>query len=183
MKKKSHNQKIFYTEIESPIGELLLTADGGGLIGINFQRGPDSIEAEKDWIADDRPFAEVIAQLNGYFAGELKEFDLQIGLKGTEFQVAVWEALRAIPYGETISYGELADRIGNPKAVRAVGGANGKNPIPVIVPCHRVIGSDGSLTGFGGGLPIKEALLKLEGANYGKEAAKQTAFSFGVKDG
>jgi methylated-DNA-[protein]-cysteine S-methyltransferase len=100
--------------------------------------------------------------LKAYFRGELKEFDLPLEMQGTEFQLRVWNELRAIPYGETISYAQLAGRIGNPKAVRAVGLANGSNPIPIIVPCHRVIGSDGSLTGFGGGLATKKKLLELE---------------------
>jgi len=101
-------------------------------------------------------------QLNAYFAGELREFEIPLLMEGTEFQKRVWKALLAIPYGETISYGELAKKIGEPKAVRAVGAANGQNPIPIIVPCHRVIGSDGSLTGFGGGIENKKRLLELE---------------------
>lgn len=107
-------------------------------------------------------FAEAILQLQAYFRGELKEFDLPLVMEGTDFQLRVWNALRAIPYGETISYAQLARHVGNPKAVRAVGLANGRNPIPIIVPCHRVIGSDGSLTGFGGGLATKKKLLELE---------------------
>jgi len=114
------------------------------------------------WKEDKAPFAEVIRQLQAYFRGELKEFDLPLALAGTEFQLRVWDTLREIPYGETISYLQLAERIGNPKAVRAVGLANGSNPIPIIVPCHRVIGSDGSLTGFGGGISTKKKLLELE---------------------
>ncbi len=105
---------------------------------------------------------EAIDQLRAYFKGTLKDFSLPLDLDGTPFQVKVWNALQEIPYGETISYGELAKWIGNPKAVRAVGGANGRNPIPLVVPCHRVIGSDGSLTGYGSGLPIKSALLEHE---------------------
>jgi len=180
---KSQKEYIIYTVMDSPIGQLLLTANGAGLTGIFFQAGPHSKPPEKDWISDAKPFTEVMAQLDAYFAGELKDFNLPLAPAGTKFQMTVWEALQSIPYGETISYGELADRIGNPKAVRAVGGANGKNPIPVIVPCHRVIGSDGSLTGFGGGLSIKEALLTLEGARHGKETSRQTAFSFTSKGG
>ena len=101
--------------------------------------------------------------MEAYFGGALQDFNLPLSLEGTEFQLRVWRCLRNIPYGETISYGQLAQRIGKPKALRAVGLANGSNPIPIIIPCHRVIGSDGSLTGFGGGLPIKKKLLALEG--------------------
>ena len=104
----------------------------------------------------------MIQQLRAYFARELETFDLRLAPEGTPFQQSVWNELCGIPYGETISYGELAKRVGNPKASRAVGAANGQNPIPIIIPCHRVIGSDGKLTGFGGGLPIKEKLLALE---------------------
>ena len=154
----------YFTILESPVGKLLLTGNGKDLTGLDFQEGSHPVTPQKGWIDDEKPFAKVIAQLETYFAGDLKQFDLPLAPRGTDFQMSVWKALRSIPYGETISYGELAERIGNPKAVRAVGGANGKNPIAIIVPCHRVIGSDGTLTGFGGGLPIKEALLKLESA-------------------
>jgi methylated-DNA-[protein]-cysteine S-methyltransferase len=109
----------------------------------------------------------VIRQLQAYFGGELKVFDLRLAPEGTEFQLLVWNNLRTIPYGGTISYAQLAQNIGNPKAVRAVGLANGCNPIPIIIPCHRVIGTDGSLTGFGGGLPAKEKLLALESGQLG----------------
>jgi methylated-DNA-[protein]-cysteine S-methyltransferase len=108
------------------------------------------------------PLDEARRQLEAYFAGELRDFDLPLAPEGSEFQLRVWEQLRAIPYGETISYGELARRVGDPAAARAVGLANGRNPLPVIVPCHRVIGADGSLTGFGGGLERKRRLLELE---------------------
>ena len=117
---------------------------------------------EPCWKQDKAPFVEVIRQLQAYFDGELREFDLPLAPEGTEFQLRVWNTLRAIPYGETISYAQLAQKIGDPKAVRAVGLANGSNPIPIIIPCHRVIGSNGSLTGFGGGLSNKKKLLALE---------------------
>lgn len=175
---KSDQQPAFYTVVNSPIGRLLLTGNEESLTGLNFQDGSHPVTPNNEWIEDDAPFSKVIRQLEAYFAGDLKQFNLPLAPVGTNFQRAVWEALRSIPYGETISYGELAERIENPKAVRAVGGANGKNPIAIIIPCHRVIGSDGTLTGFGGGLPIKEALLTLEGARYGKEATRQSAFSF-----
>jgi methylated-DNA-[protein]-cysteine S-methyltransferase len=129
---------------------------------IGFPKGSMRREPEPDWIFNEKPLAAACAQLNEYFAGSRKEFDLPLRFNGTEFQVSVLEALQEIPYGETTSYGEIAKRIGRPKAVRAVGAANGRNPIPIVVPCHRVIGSTGDLTGFGGGLDTKEALLRLE---------------------
>jgi methylated-DNA-[protein]-cysteine S-methyltransferase len=117
---------------------------------------------ESDWTKDGSPFVEACVQLDAYFAGELKNFDLQLMPKGTAFQESVWHALIEIPYGETWSYGQLAANIGKPKASRAVGAANGVNPIPVIIPCHRVIGASGKLTGFGGGIETKQFLLGLE---------------------
>ena len=119
-------------------------------------------DPKPDWIYKEKPFAAVRQQLTEYFAGERREFDLPLKLSGTEFQMSVLHALQQIPYGETTSYADIAERIGRPRAVRAVGAANGRNPIPIIVPCHRVIGSHGDLTGFGGGLDTKEALLRLE---------------------
>ena len=122
-------------------------------------------DPEPDWIFNEKPFAVTRQQLAEYFAGERKDFDLPLQLSGTEFQVQVLEELQRIPYGETTSYGDIATRIGRPKAVRAVGAANGRNPLPIVIPCHRVIGSSGDLTGFGGGLDLKEALLRLEAEN------------------
>jgi methylated-DNA-[protein]-cysteine S-methyltransferase len=151
-----------YTQIESPLGPLLLVADGGGLREIMFVKGRHPAEPQSSWIEDRAAHSETIRQLEAYFAGELENFDLQLAPEGTPFQREVWRRLCDIPYGETISYGELAGRIGNPKASRAVGLANGSNPIPIVIPCHRVIGSNGKLTGYGGGLPIKEKLLALE---------------------
>jgi methylated-DNA-[protein]-cysteine S-methyltransferase len=151
-----------YTTFESPVGPLLLAGDLNALRRVSFGSGKRSAPPHADWKQNRTAFHEVIRQLQAYFRGELKEFDLPLAMEGTEFQLRVWNALRAIPYGETISYAQLAERIGNPKAVRAVGLANGSNPIPIIVPCHRVIGSDGSLTGFGGGLSTKKMLLELE---------------------
>jgi len=129
---------------------------------INFVNGRHAVAADPSWLRDAAPFRETISQLKAYFAGELEEFDLALAPAGTPFQLKVWKDLCKIPFGETISYGELARRIGNPNASRAVGLANGSNPIPIIIPCHRVIGSNGKLTGYGGGLPIKEKLLALE---------------------
>ena len=151
-----------YTTIESPIGPLFLAADEAGLCFISFAGNKRAMTPRKEWARNPKPLADVARQLRAYFKGELTEFDVPLNMQGTEFQLRVWDSLRKIPYGETTSYGELARRIGKPDAVRAVGTANGSNPIPIIVPCHRVIGSDGSLTGYGGGLPIKEKLLALE---------------------
>jgi methylated-DNA-[protein]-cysteine S-methyltransferase len=153
---------VFYTTMESPVGPLLLAGDERGLRRVSFENSKRTTPPEPDWKQDGGTFTEVIRQLHAYFCGELKDFDLSLSLEGTEFQLRVWRSLRTIPYGETISYGQLAQRISKPKAVRAVGLANGCNPIPIIIPCHRVIGSDGSLTGFGGGLPNKKKLLALE---------------------
>ena len=148
-----------YTYMESPIGPLLLAGDEAGLRRIGF---PNKQESTGGWREDPSQFGDAVRQLQAYFAGELREFDLPLRMEGTPFQMSVWRSLRDIPYGETISYGELARRVGNPKASRAVGLANGANPIPIVVPCHRVIGSNGKLTGFGGGLSTKEKLLALE---------------------
>jgi methylated-DNA-[protein]-cysteine S-methyltransferase len=154
--------EVYYTRFESPVGALLLAGDAKALRQVSFESSKRSPPSRPDWKQDKAPFEEVFRQLQAYFRGELKEFDLPLVMEGTEFQLRVWNALRAIPYGETISYAQLAERIGNPRAVRAVGLANGSNPIPIIVPCHRVIGSNGSLTGFGGGLSTKKMLLELE---------------------
>jgi len=150
-----------YTQIESPLGPLLLAADQAGLREIRFV-GRHPAQPESSWTEDRAPLTETIRQLEAYFAGDLENFNLQLAPEGTPFQLEVWQRLCDIPYGKTISYGELAGRIGNPKASRAVGLANGSNPIPIVIPCHRVIGSNGKLTGYGGGLPIKEKLLALE---------------------
>ena len=154
---------VHWATIETPIGELLLVEEAGRVREISFQAArPRRPEAE--WRKDARALAPVIAQLDEYFAGRRRTFDLELDPHGTEFQRRVWSELRRIPWGETISYGELARRIGSPSASRAVGAANGRNPIPIVIPCHRVIGANGDLTGFGGGLPIKRKLLALEGA-------------------
>ncbi len=162
MRKAKKVKAVYYTTYESPVGPLLLAGEPNALHRVSFESSKRSTPPGADWKLDKKPFAEVIRQLRAYFRGELKEFDLPLAMEGTEFQLRVWNALRTIPYGETISYAQLAERIGNPKAVRAVGLANGSNPIPIIVPCHRVIGSGGSLTGFGGGLSTKKMLLELE---------------------
>ncbi len=151
-----------YTKIGSPFGNLLLVRTAAGLAEIRFLAGRDRHEPEPHWRKDRDAFRQEIDQLEAYFAGDLRQFDLRLAPAGTAFQQRVWRQLQQIPYGETISYGQLAGQIGQPKAARAVGAANGRNPIPIIIPCHRVIGSDGQLTGYGGGLEIKDTLLAHE---------------------
>lgn len=153
---------LVFTRIESPVGLLTVVGDDGYLREINFSKNGRAAAVDSEWREDASAFLEAVRQLQAYFAGELEEFDLPLAPQGTQFQQKVWSELCEIPYGETISYGTLARRIGNPNASRAVGLANGSNPIPIIIPCHRVIGSNGKLTGYGGGLPIKEKLLALE---------------------
>jgi methylated-DNA-[protein]-cysteine S-methyltransferase len=155
-------QRICFSVMPSPVGRLMLTGDDHVLTGVYFENDTHPPAPQPAWIHDDRPLAAAREQLNDYFAGKRKHFALPIALEGTEFQRQVWEELRRIPFGTTISYAELARRIGLPRAVRAVGAANGRNPISIVVPCHRVIGADGSLTGYGGGLPRKRWLLELE---------------------
>jgi methylated-DNA-[protein]-cysteine S-methyltransferase len=152
---------IRYRAIESPIGYLTLA--GRGSVLTNLRMVDQTYEPDRaDWSPDPRAFDAAAEQLTAYFAGELTDFDIELELHGTEFQRRVWQALRTIPYGETRSYGEIAEQIGAPGSARAVGWANGHNPIAIVVPCHRVIGANGSLTGFGGGLDRKRALLGLE---------------------
>lgn len=158
---------IFYSEVDSPIGTLLLLSDGAALTGVYMEEhchGPEGAE----WVRDDEaaPFAAARAQLAEYFAGRRTEFALPLAPQGTNFQQQVWAELTRIPHGSTISYGELARRVGKPKGAQAVGAANGRNPISIIVPCHRVIGADGTLVGYGGGLERKRALLIHEGAMF-----------------
>ena len=153
---------MLHTTIQSPIGELLLTGDGEAIRGLYIQDGLAAMEPDPGWRRDDNAFADAREQLGEYFAGERTDFDLALAPEGTEFQRRVWDGLRAIPYGETRSYAELARAVGRPGAARAVGAANGRNPITVIVPCHRVIGSNGDLAGFSGGVERKRMLLDLE---------------------
>ena len=153
---------MFYRTIESPIGPLLAAGDEEGLRFLLFTRGRDRATPKADWEPDRSALKETARQLSAYFTGKLHAFDLLVAPEGTPFQQSVWQQLQRIPYGETISYGELARRLGNPKAVRAVGLANGSNPISIVIPCHRVVGTNGKLVGYGGGLPIKQALLALE---------------------
>ncbi len=152
-----------YTLMPSPVGTLLLASRDDSLATIRFC-GAEAPNPEPDWVRDDSACDEARAQLAEYFDGRRRQFALTMHFTCTEFQMAVLDALRAIPYGETRTYAEIAWQIGRPRAVRAVGAANGRNPLPIIIPCHRVIGSDGSLTGFGGGLEVKRQLLALEAA-------------------
>lgn len=151
-----------YTTIESPVGELLACADAAGRItGLHFLDHRTPVR-DPNWMRDERALAPLRDQLEEYFAGRRQEFDLELAPSGSPFQMQVWNALREIPYGQTASYGEIAVAVGQPGAARAVGGANNRNPIAIVVPCHRVIGASGSLTGYGGGLPRKQQLLALE---------------------
>ena len=150
-----------WTVVDSPIGELLLGADDGALCRLNFGRGRPA-RAGHDPVREDPVLRETARQLERYFAGRLTRFTVPLTLRGSDFERRVWEALRQIPYGETRSYGDIAKAVGDPGAARAVGIANNHNPVAVIVPCHRVIGADGKLVGYGGGLPRKRHLLSLE---------------------
>src|SRR5579872_1493286 len=154
---------VNYAYLETPIGTLLIAGDDAALRCITFPQQGRAAKPQPEWQESQRgPVGEAMRQLREYFAGERAEFDLPLAPEGTAFQRSVWRQLQEIPYGETISYGELARRVGNPKASRAVGSANGANPLPIVIPCHRVIAGDGTLGGFGGGLQTKETLLALE---------------------
>ena len=153
---------MYYSYIASPIGPLLLNGTRDTIQGLSFSTGDKARGADASWERYDEPFRRARKQIDEYFGGVRRQFDLSLEPQGTPFQLAVLNALLEIPYGETRSYKEIAERIGNVKAVRAVGAANGNNPIALIIPCHRVIGSNGSLTGFGGGLDAKRYLLELE---------------------
>ena len=156
------HESVVHDTIPTPIGPLLLVGDSTGLIHIGLPDTRHPLTLDPSWRRDATAFAEARRQFDAYFRGERTEFDLPLAPRGTAFQRDVWTALCDIPYGETISYSELAQRIGRPRAVRAVGLANGANPLSIIVPCHRVIGANGSLTGYGGGLNAKRWLLDLE---------------------
>ena len=156
---------ISHTTIDSPVGPLLLAVSDAGLHAIEFNASTHPVPRTGDWHDRSHPLLDLTAaQLAEYFAGTRRTFDLPLAPEGTPFQTQVWMTLATIPYGETISYAMLASRVGRPAASRAVGAANGRNPLPIVLPCHRVIGANGSLTGFGGGLPTKRFLLELEGA-------------------
>jgi methylated-DNA-[protein]-cysteine S-methyltransferase len=154
---------MVYDSIETDVaGTLILAGDKNGLRHLNFVGGKHPLSVSSTWRRDPNHFAAVKTQLKAYFAGECNTFDVPLFLQGTPFQMTVWSALRDIPYGRVVSYQWVADRIGRPGAVRAVGAANGRNPIAIIIPCHRVIGKNGGLTGYGGGLDVKQRLIRLE---------------------
>lgn len=153
---------MIYTHVDTPVGKLLVARGDLGLTSIQFQKNGTPAEPREEWERDDSAFDDVREQFRAYFARELTKFDLRLAPRGTPFQLDVWGALRTIRYGETRSYAQLARMVGREKAVRAVGAANGANPLPIVIPCHRVIGSNGSLTGFGGGMAAKRFLLDLE---------------------
>ena len=163
-----HTSTLYVDTLDTPIGTLVLAADAEGLRHIEFPSNRHPVSRE-GWVPGaEGAAADILAmtsqQLREYFDGARRDFELPLAPRGTAFQIEVWRTLATIPFGATWNYGELARAIGKPDAMRAVGAANGRNPLPIALPCHRVIGADGSLTGFGGGLPIKEALLRLEGA-------------------
>ncbi len=155
---------LCYDYLDSPVGPLLVAGDDTHLHVISFPTGKTTVKPFENWVKRPGFFPETSKQLNAYFAGELTVFDLPIIFSGSDFQNSVWNSLLEIPFGETCSYGDIARKLNNPGASRAVGLANGTNPIPIVVPCHRVIGSDNSLTGFGGGVETKRYLLEHEGA-------------------
>jgi len=157
---------MYYCIYSSPLGDIALTANNTGLTALSFQTGEQPITISTQMILQPSRFTHVISQLTQYFAGTLQHFDIPLSAPGTVFQQTVWQALMQIPFGETRSYAWLAKHINNEKAVRAVGSANGANPIALIVPCHRVIGSNGKLTGYAGGLALKQKLLLHEGASF-----------------
>lgn len=168
MERKSFEElkmEKYYAFVDSPAGELWIAMRDGHLTDLRFVKKGDRARFRKEGVESKNELRRVTDQLESYFRGELEDFDIPVRFEcGTEFQKKAWRVLCGIPYGQTISYGEQAKRLGNPKAFRAVGGANRANPIAIVVPCHRVIGSDGKLTGFGGGLGTKEKLLRLEKA-------------------
>lgn len=161
----STSAPIFHCLYDSPVGPLRIAASDAGVHAIEFHAQRHPVPRDARWQAGEHPLLDAVAtQLDEYFAGARTAFDLPLAPEGTDFQRSVWLELAQIPYGHTVSYAQMASRIGRPAAVRAVGAANGRNPIPIVLPCHRVIGANGSLTGFGGGLPTKRFLLELEGA-------------------
>jgi methylated-DNA-[protein]-cysteine S-methyltransferase len=158
---------MFYSHMDSPVGRLLLAGSRHALKLVSFPKGSRTRAVAAEWERIDEPFRRVKRQLAEYFAGERRTFDLALAPDGTDFQRAVWQALLTVPYGATRSYRDIAEQIGHGRAIRAVGAANGANPIPIVIPCHRIIGADGSLTGFGGGLDTKRYLLDLERSHSG----------------
>lgn len=169
---------VYYSRVQAPVGELLIAATEKGLCRLQLDGTLPAPAKDELWVESREHLRGYEEQLHRYFRGELREFNCELDLRGTPFQKRCWEALRRIPYGATCSYAELARAVGRPRAFRAVGQANHQNPVAIIIPCHRVIGADGSLTGYGGGLEMKRKLLRLEGAaavqgelEFSKEAA------------
>ena len=169
-KKSSKEPEVSYWICSSPVGRLLLVGNSKGLQALQFQDGAHPLDIHPTWKKTREPFRAVLEQLQEYFAGSRTRFQVKLDLHGTLFQRKVWQALQRISYGQRVSYGEIAKQVGRPKASRAVGAANGQNPVSIIVPCHRVIGANGHLVGYGGGLPIKTALLELEQQKMGKKS-------------
>ena len=167
------DRQTFFTEIKSPVGALFLTSNGEAITWLFMEMQNDGPKPTGNWRRDDDLFREAAKQLRAYFAGELTEFDLPLAPAGTQFQQRVWAELQKIPYGSTINYGELARRVGNPKAARAAGAANGSNPISIIIPCHRVIGSNNHLTGYGGGIERKRFLLDFEAETLARNQSRE----------
>ncbi len=155
---------VYYAYLDAPIGPFLVAGDGRRVVMTSFSTGRQQRRPEPGWIKDPDPIEPILGQLEDYFAGQRTEFDVELEVTGTPFQLAAWRALRTIPFGETRSYGDVARALGEPGASRAVGAANAANRLPILIPCHRVIGADGTLTGFGGGLDTKRWLLDFEGA-------------------
>jgi methylated-DNA-[protein]-cysteine S-methyltransferase len=158
----STTSTLFFSTVPSPVGRLTLLGEGEDLVGLYFDHDPEAAKARAGAVRDDRHLQRAAAELAEYFQGARTRFDLRLAPRGTEFQKAVWRALVRIPFGETATYGQIARAIGQPAASRAIGGANHRNPIAIVIPCHRVIGADGSMTGYGGGLDRKRLLLDLE---------------------
>ena len=156
------DRPLCYTHLATPVGPLLLAGDDAALVYISFPTGKRPMQPSPNWVQAETPFAETKAQLTAYFAGALQAFDLPLRPEGTAFQLSVWAALAAIPYGAIRSYADIARTIGKPTATRPVGAANGANPLPIVIPCHRVVGANGALTGFGGGVETKRYLLNHE---------------------
>ena len=174
------SETVWWSEVESPFGTFGVASTAKGLLtmllpreNLNHQAVIRKLSPGAEIVPDDGHNAEAVRQLREYLAGERQHWDLQLDMRGTPFQVAVWKAVYDVPYGQTASYGDIARQIGNPAAVRAVGAANGANPLPPVVPCHRIIGSNGKLTGYGGGLPLKQKLLDLERVALGGDAKFQ----------
>ena len=165
---------LYYSYMTSPLGPLLIAGDSAGLRLIHFQRGTTPPPVASDWHEDRQFLGAAMEQIAAYFAGTLRQFSLALAPQGTPFQHAVWRALQDIPYGATTSYGALARQLGKPQAARAVGAANGRNPLALVIPCHRVVGSTGKLIGYAGGLDIKEALLAFE-RRHAPQHGEQTA--------